>query len=112
MFKKQDFFLREITGHFSIQNNSGIRRFPLIYDTCTNLVRYLVEHDSLTEASELLSELIEVFNPQIRNEISILKLKIHSLEKDSILGVLDYDKLRSERSKIGLSILQLMELLA
>lgn len=73
-------------------------------------IRCLVEDDDLVGAANLLSKLIEKCERRKLNEVSIIKRSICAVERQERTGVLDYDHINRERSRLGLAILDLVDM--
>lgn len=89
---------------------SSRRRLPYrIIAISRQEIRCLVENDDLMGAVELLLELVDFCDQSKSNHASLLKRRITAIERGEHVNVLEYEKICTERNRLGLAILELTE---
>lgn len=85
------------------------RDTDLIPKIIREYIRQLVDKNDLTEASELLLELMVVYAQKRINEVILLRRGITDIEQAARINILDFGIISRERNRLGLAILELAD---
>ncbi len=80
---------------------------PRILERIQQDIKKLVVCDALFEASELLFELVCIYDTTKDSEVVVLRAGISRLEKEQRKGTLDFDKICKERNSLASRLLDI-----
>lgn len=86
-----------------------MRRNSLLFLLAKDEIHSLIAMDDLEQASELLMEVVEIFE-ESRYEEAILTMRgVKKLQRDQIIGIIDYSTLLKEENLLSVRILTLLK---
>ncbi len=83
------------------------RNFQLFF-LAENEIQSLIARDELERASELLKEVVEIFERGRFHEAILISRGIKKLQKDQISGIIDYSNVVEQGNRLSLRILTLL----
>jgi len=90
----------------------AMRRNFQLFSLAKDEIQSLIASDELEQASKLLEEVVEIFEKGRFQEAILISRGIKKLQKDQILGIIDYSSALEEGNRLSLRIMALLNSLS